>query len=205
LTRSHKYVTFVFVEYFQTYSGVGFDPFDPAPGSINLEDIARGCANECRFQRQCGRFYSSAEHQWHISYMVPKELALEAALHDASDAYLGDAARLVKRSKPFRGFWSAEIDLQKRIYHEFGIVPTQESKDIIHKADVTLMRNEAASLMGRPRTAGWESYDLDNISNLDSVTIYCWSPEASYLEYIRRLHHLIDIRNGSGASFAATA
>ncbi|WP_368909878.1 HD family hydrolase [Proteus penneri] len=57
---------------------------------IDIQDIASGLANECRFNGLIDNFYSVAQHLVYVSYLVAPEYALEALLHDASEAYVKD-------------------------------------------------------------------------------------------------------------------
>ena len=123
--------------------------------------------------------------------MVHQDYALEALLHDATDAYFGDAATLVKRSPYFSGFWQAEKDLQEKIYSAFGLYPTESSTATIHEADKLLMRMEASVLVAKPRTAGWESYDLnERIEYLGKQKIQCWHPATAYNRFMARFREL---------------
>jgi len=73
-----------------TASGRHFNYLDPRPGDIDILDIAQGLANECRYTGQTRAFYSVAQHAWLASQIVPRICALEALLHDASEAYCKD-------------------------------------------------------------------------------------------------------------------
>lgn len=82
--------------FMHTWSGRKFFPLDPRPDEISIKDIAHALANQCRFNGHTTKFYSVAEHAWHCSFLVPEEFALEALLHDAAEAYLGDIIRPLK-------------------------------------------------------------------------------------------------------------
>ena len=53
-----------------TYTGKVFDPFNPDPNNIDIEDIAHHLSNLCRFVGSTFRFYSVAEHSLMISHLV---------------------------------------------------------------------------------------------------------------------------------------
>lgn len=82
--------------FMHTFSGRKFFPLDPRSDEITIGDIAHALANQCRFNGHSTKFYSVAEHAWHCSFLVPQEFALEALLHDAAEAYLGDIIRPLK-------------------------------------------------------------------------------------------------------------
>jgi len=51
----------------ETYTGGGFDIFEPDPEDVRLADIAAGLAHTCRFAGHCQHFYSVAHHSLHVS------------------------------------------------------------------------------------------------------------------------------------------
>lgn len=87
-------------EWILTFSGERFYPFSPAPEEVKTKDIAHALANICRFNGHTRGFYSVAAHSVHVSRLVPPEFALEALLHDAAEAYVGDMVRPLKRGLP---------------------------------------------------------------------------------------------------------
>ena len=87
-------------DWIQTMSGVIFYPLDPRPEEIRIEDIAHALSHQCRFAGHCREFYSVAEHSVRVSRELPQEFMLWGLLHDASEAYLVDLPRPIKR-------WSA--------------------------------------------------------------------------------------------------
>jgi hypothetical protein len=63
-----------------------------------IEEIAHALARECRFTRQCPRFYSVAEHSCRGSDLLPRAFAGAFLLHELSEVYLPDIASPVKPS-----------------------------------------------------------------------------------------------------------
>lgn len=82
-----------------TYTDRRVDPINPTPDMFAIEDIAHALANQCRFTGHVRKFYSVAEHSYHASFLVPEKYALWALLHDASEAYLADLARPIKKAE----------------------------------------------------------------------------------------------------------
>ncbi|MCR5870687.1 MULTISPECIES: hypothetical protein [unclassified Sphingomonas] len=80
----------------QTYTGKAFWPLDPRPEEVDIEDIAHSLSMQGRFAGHADHWYSIAEHSVYVSRFVPPEHALQALLHDASEAYVVDVPRPVK-------------------------------------------------------------------------------------------------------------
>lgn len=69
--------------------------------AINIEDIAQGLSNTCRWTGQV-KFYSVAEHCCLVAKAMYKagysrEVCLAGLLHDASEAYCADVPSPLKR------------------------------------------------------------------------------------------------------------
>jgi hypothetical protein len=84
-------------DWIQTYSGLPYWPYDPRPEDVRIEDIAHALSMLCRFTGHCSRFYSVAEHSVNVARLVPAPLAKMALLHDATEAYLNDLSKPLKR------------------------------------------------------------------------------------------------------------
>lgn len=85
------------MSYSMTASGLGFDSEDPQPDAITIEDIAHALSNICRYGGHTGSFYSVAQHSVLVSLHTDAKFARVALMHDASEAYIGDVIRPVKR------------------------------------------------------------------------------------------------------------
>lgn len=143
-----------------TRSGRRFDPIDPRPEMIDLLDIAHGLSQECRYAGQCRLFYSVAQHSVLVSEIVPHEIAFEALLHDATEAYIKDIPRPIKVLLPDYRQLEAKVDAAIRL--RFGL-PVQPSPEVKH-ADLVLLATERRDLMP-PTGAPWES--IHGIQPLD--------------------------------------
>jgi len=119
----------------RTFTGKYFDPFNPDPEMICIEDIAHALSHQCRFGGHLPEFYSVAEHCYHVSNAVPAEHRLAGLLHDASEAYLLDIPRPLKSR--LTNYKEVEDKLMRVIAQKFGFeYPLHES---VKKADETLL------------------------------------------------------------------
>src|SRR4051812_6540197 len=84
-------------DWMQTISGKAFFPLDPRPADVDIQDIAHALAFQCRFGGHVKEFYSVAEHSVRVSLICAHEDAKWGLLHDATEAYLSDIVRPVKR------------------------------------------------------------------------------------------------------------
>lgn len=102
----------------RTYSGKYLDVFNPDPEMICIEDIAHSLAHQCRFGGHLPQFYSVAQHSYFVSKMVDKEYELIGLMHDASEAYLLDIPRPIKKKLPC--YKAIENSLMEVIAKKFG-------------------------------------------------------------------------------------
>lgn len=84
------------MSFIQTSQGRKFDVISCELDEIEIEDIAHGLSHICRFGGQIPTFYSVAQHSFEMSYLAPEIYQLEALMHDASEAYLGDVCKHLK-------------------------------------------------------------------------------------------------------------
>src|SRR3546814_21184328 len=75
-------------------SGGMFDYSNPGKSSINIEDIARPLANNCRFAGHLPWHYSIAQHCVNVSRLVPDDLAFTGLMHDTSEAFPNDITKI---------------------------------------------------------------------------------------------------------------
>lgn len=128
---------------FQTFTGNPFYPLDPQPHEIEIDDIAHALSNICRFGGHCREFYSVAQHSVMVSRIVLPQFALQALLHDAAEAYVGDMVKPFKCLMP--EFENAEEKVFAAIARRFNF--PEELNRQVKAADSILLATEARDLM----------------------------------------------------------
>jgi hypothetical protein len=169
-------------DWMQTFSGAKFYPMDPAVEDIRGVDIAHSLALQCRYNGHVSRFYSVAEHCVHLSFAVAPKHALWALLHDASEAYVGDMIRPLKRHMP--DYVDVEDSVQLAIAAWAGIRwPIPEA---VLDADTRILLDERAALF--PTSQRWA---IDDTHQPLGVDIVGWSPAQAETRYLARMNELL--------------
>ncbi len=141
-------------DWIQTHSGRRFNPLNPNPDAIVIQDIAHSLSMMCRFTGHCKKFYSVAQHSVLVSYICDSQDAMWGLLHDASEAYLVDVPRPLKRSGYFEEYKRFEANMQEAVCKRFGL-PVKEPASV-KKADGQLLVTEARDLMS-PLHPDWRN------------------------------------------------
>jgi hypothetical protein len=136
-------------DWIQTFTGKQFFPLEPDIELIDLMDIAHALSLQCRFAGHCRHFYSVGQHSLIVASLAPPEYILEALLHDAAEAYLGDISRPVKAF--MRDYRFAEFRLRLAIEERFSL--KKDNQALIHRLDDTVLYWEGKYLM--PDVAVW--------------------------------------------------
>jgi uncharacterized protein len=202
-------------DYLEVFSGGRFYPLDPREDEIHIEDIAHALALTCRFSGHTRTFYSVAEHSVRVSHAVEihaqregcendREIALWGLLHDASEAYLNDIPRPLKRAPIFWIYRVVEANLTGCILKKFGI-PYQSDWDdapltrdnpepfrvpivpqLVHDADEILLATEARDLMTPGALDRWTPFRFQSQPN----PIVPWSWDYAEEQFLLRFEEL---------------
>lgn len=166
-----------------TAHGNGLDLLAPDPWSISIEDIAVQLARVCRWSNATREHYSVAQHSVLVSQLVPANLALAGLLHDAAEAYIGDA------SVPLKCLCPAIVDVEQRlavaIAAAFDLDPESFAcAEVVH-ADHVLRATEHRDLVPQIDMP-W----IDMPAPLPGV-IEPWSMESAAALFLKRFAEVI--------------
>jgi len=163
-----------------TYTHKLVDPFNLAADEICIEDIARALAYTTRFSGHAGQ-YSVAEHSIRLSEMVEPRYKLQALLHDAAEAYMGDIASPLKDAIMIKGvgrdypFSEIESDILEAVGMAFDI--DMDLHITVHEGDRLLLHDEMRTLIG------WGDGDI-------IPDIQCWEGHIAEEQFLDTFAHL---------------
>ena len=165
-----------------TFTGKKFDYEEIESNVLCIEDIAHGLSNNCRFNGQCRKFYSVAQHSILLSQLVSKENRLVALLHDATEAYMPDFPNPLKKYLP-------EISrLEKRIW--FAVAKTfgldEEIPEEVHEFDRRICSTELVELFKDFHLAK----SLSIYKPIDKLFIKPWTPEKAKKAFLNTYYIL---------------
>jgi len=177
-----------------THTGKRFDVFAPDTDLIDPRDIAHSLAHLCRFNGHCREFYSVAQHSCIVADLVPEEHKLDALLHDATEAYVGDMVRPLKEWMP--AYQDVESLIWKHICTRFDL--DAETPASVRQADMIALATERRDLMPTD-SAIW-----DCLNGIDPMAerIRPWGAIEARTIYFQRLMDQLAIehRRKAGAS-----
>lgn len=126
-----------------TRTGKRVDLLEPSASMIDPRDIAHSLGMQCRFNGHTKAFYSVAQHCNIVADLVPEQFQLEALLHDATEAYVGDLVGPLKQALP--EYRQVEHHIWHAICHRFDVDPVLPP--CIHDADLIALATEKRDLM----------------------------------------------------------
>lgn len=163
--------------YIRTYTGRLFNPLDPDPEQIDPIDIAHSLSLVNRFTGHTNQPYSVAQHSC-LAFDLVFESKPHALLHDASEAYLADLARPVKKQLEMTAYRKVEKRIMDAVFERFDLAT--EIPEEVHVADSLLLWTELRDFM-----------DEDPDGNAVLVRrIEPWNWRTSKTEFINRLSRI---------------
>lgn len=165
--------------YMATFTGRKFWPLDPRPAEVFIQDIAHHLAQKCRWAGATKWHYSVAQHSVYVSQLVNATWALEALLHDASEAYNGDLIRPLKYDPAFAAFTVVEERVERAIASRFG---TEYPLPLAVKhADSAVGIAEAYQLIALPYGEASVHFDATKAAPIEIERITPEEAEARFL------------------------
>jgi hypothetical protein len=137
-----------------TSSGKPFWPLAPELNDIRITDIAEHLSRICRYGgalRSDVQFYSVAQHSVLCSLHVPPDHAVEALLHDAAEAYVGDMVRPLKLMMP--EYRAVEDQIDRLIRQKFNL--PAEMSTLVKQADRSACATERRDLLAESPGLDW--------------------------------------------------
>lgn len=145
-------------EHITTAHKVHFKPLEPRKEDILIEDIAHALSLMTRANGHFPEFYSVGQHcvgcyREAVARGLSERIQLMCLLHDASEAYIADITRPVKRE--LKEYLKIESRLQDAIYEKFlGELPNEEELNMVSLIDDAMLYHEFYHYMGEKIIAG---------------------------------------------------
>lgn len=135
-----------------TYSKISFSPVEPEIEKIEIRDIAHALSMLVRANGHFPKFYSVGQHCIHCCEEAyargyDRRVQLACLLHDASEAYLADITRPVKRH--LITYQEIEKVLQDCIFQKYLGGLSKEEERLWKMLDDTLLYYEFGHFMGQ--------------------------------------------------------
>lgn len=163
------------------HSGGNFFLLEPEKSTFAIRDIALALSNICRFTGHTKRFYSVAEHSVWCSHIVPDKYALDALMHDATEAFVGDVAKPLKDLLP--DYAAIEERAERAIFDRFGV--TWPVPDPVKAADMAMLAAEKVQALDDlgiwPMLSGIEPAE---------ILLQFWTPDKARRMFLRRFREL---------------
>lgn len=152
------------------------------PEDIRLEDIAHNLGCLIRWSGQTVRPLTVAEHCVWIARSAEERHAVEALLHDAAEAYVGDVVRPIKYAGGMRWYRQLEDKVEAVIAERFGL--PHPMTPAVRRLDNRMLRTEIEQLL-QPGI-----YEFaPRVRPLD-VTLACWPFRRAEREFLREARKL---------------
>ena len=138
-------------DYILTYSKTKFYPLEPIKADIKIIDIAHSLSLMTRANGHFEHFYSVAQHCVNCykearARGYSERVQLGCLLHDASESYISDLTRPVKKN--LSQYFIIEEKLQGTIYEWFGIGDlSEEEQEQVKNVDDAMLYYEFKRLM----------------------------------------------------------
>jgi hypothetical protein len=131
-----------------TFTKKYIDPTDVRREDIDIRDIAHSLALTNRFVGHTPRPINVAQHSVYVSRLVGDDspFALQALLHDGSEAYLGDVSKWFKATPAMAEYRRLEGWVQTLVWDVFNCPLMMHES--VEEADRLMVRFEAWQMYG---------------------------------------------------------
>ena len=139
-------------EFITTYTGQHFEPTNPNPELIRIEDIAHALSMICRGNGHVKTFWSVGQHciccaREAAARGLSNRMILACLLHDASECYMSDVPTPFKNELP--EYQEQEEQLLSMIYEKFlGSDLTEEEQKELKEIDHAMLWYDLEHLLG---------------------------------------------------------
>lgn len=139
-------------DYITTYGGTHMEPTNPEPDKIHIGDIAHALSLICRGNGHVKTFFSVGQHCVRCALEAEarnysERVILACLLHDASEAYMSDITRPLKKYLPQYKLY--EQQLLAVIYEKYlGSKLTEEEEALVKLVDDDLLYFDMLYLLG---------------------------------------------------------
>jgi len=154
---------------------------EPETQRFDVVVIAHALSKLCRFTGHISgtSIYSVAQHSVLCSYLVPAEHTLDALMHDAHEAYVGDMSAPLKLLCP--DYCRVERRVEIACRRSFGLADTKS--EVVAEADHRMFKSEyAAYLTSEVGIQVGRRYGLNSIR--------AWLPEIAKSRFLERFEEL---------------
>ena len=139
-------------EYITTYTGKHFNPTQPNPDLISIQDIAHALSLICRGNGHVQTFWSVGQHciccaKEAAARGLSNRMVLACLLHDASECYMSDVPTPFKKELP--EYQEQEEHLLRMIYEKFlGSTLTSGEQAQLKEIDHAMLLYDLENLLG---------------------------------------------------------
>ena len=194
-----------------THTNKQFYPLDPRSEDVDVRDIFWALSQQCRFAGHCDWMYSVLQHSLLVmdiirqpeviqslpgweSFPHVEELQFQGLFHDATETYMSDLVRPLKRHMP--AYKEAELKVADAIGVRLGLGDKLRNlHPIVHHADNLALALEARDLCGNPKN--WHLPDLEAYPTVKNFRLRAMDPYevrcSAYYHYLRLARKLYEL------------
>lgn len=187
-----------------TYTGKHFHPVYPDIEKIDIKDIAHALSLTCRGNGQVKTFFSVGQHCINCALEAKARgytdrVALACLIHDASESYMSDVPRPLKRIMPT--YQEVEANLLDVIYEKFlGEKPSLEELDKIKEIDDDFLYYDLTYLLNeeldKPKPAMKIQFSFEEVpfADVEKKYLELFHEYRKHMRYQKNRPHMLSKR-----------